>query len=56
MAERRVVSARAEADPLAWFELLALGVAVEVAVRPEPPDRPGPPGRPGPGGAASRLW
>jgi DNA-binding transcriptional MerR regulator len=47
LAERRVTDARASGDPLAWFELLALSRAVEVARRAdEHPHRPpsaGPP-------------
>ena len=53
LAERRVADARASGDPLAWFELLALARAVEIARRadepepPRPPDvPPGPHGRP----------
>lgn len=54
LAERRVADARASGDPLAWFELLALARAVEIARRgdepepgpPHPPDAPpGPPRR-----------
>ncbi len=45
MADRRVAAALADDDPLAWFELLAIGRAVEVEVRrqlpPPPPPRPG---------------
>jgi DNA-binding transcriptional MerR regulator len=53
LAERRVADARASEEPLAWFELLALARAVEIARRadepepPRPPDEPrGPRGRP----------
>jgi len=47
LASRRVADARASGDPLAWFELLALARAVELARRADEP-RPGPPGPPGP--------
>ncbi len=42
LAERRVTDARASGDPLAWFELLALARAVEIARRADETD-PGPP-------------
>ncbi len=55
LAEHRVAQARSSEDPLSWFELLALGRAVEVArhadegtlglPRPEA-EPPSPPGRP----------
>jgi DNA-binding transcriptional MerR regulator len=46
LADRRVAAALADEDPLAWFELLAIGRAVEAEVReqlppPPPPPRPG---------------
>lgn len=47
LAERRVADARASGDPLAWFELLALARAVEVARRADEP-RPGSTRPPGP--------
>ena len=40
MATRRVAVVRAEPDPLAWFEALALTRAVELAVRPPGPAQP----------------
>lgn len=54
LAARRVADVRASGDSLAWFELLALARAVEIARRaddpsgpPHPPDAPpGPPKRP----------
>jgi hypothetical protein len=54
LAARRVADVRASGDQLAWFELLALARAVEIARRaddppgpPHPPDAPpGPPRRP----------
>src|SRR5579859_1564529 len=46
LAQRRVADARASGDPLAWFELLALGRAVEVARRADEPPAPPPPGGP----------
>jgi DNA-binding transcriptional MerR regulator len=46
LAERRVAEARASGDALAWFELLALARAVEIARRADEPD-PGPPPLPG---------
>jgi DNA-binding transcriptional MerR regulator len=54
LAERRVADVRASGDDLAWFELLGLARAVEIARRaddpPGPPDPPatppGPPRRP----------
>jgi DNA-binding transcriptional MerR regulator len=46
LAERRVAEARASGDPLAWFELLALARAVEIARRDDEPE-PGPPPPPG---------
>jgi hypothetical protein len=58
LADRRVAAALADADPLAWFELLAINRAVEAEVRdrfppPPPPgprlrDEPPPPPPPGP--------
>ena len=42
LAERRVAEARGSGDPLAWFELLALARAVEIARRADEPE-PGPP-------------
>jgi len=49
LATRRVADARAADDALAWFELLALSRAVELASRadapPPPPESP-PPGSP----------
>ena len=42
LAVRRVADARASGDPLAWFELLALARAVEIARRADDPE-PGPP-------------
>lgn len=47
LAERRVADVRSSADPLAWFELLALARAVEIARRADEPE-PGPPYPPGP--------
>jgi hypothetical protein len=54
LAARRVADVRASDDPLAWFELLALARAVDIARRadeppgpPHPPDaQAGPPRRP----------
>ncbi len=49
LADRRVADARRGGDPLAWFELLALARAVEIARRadePGPPRPPHPPHRP----------
>ena len=47
LAARRVADVRASGDPLAWFELLALARAVEIARRADdPPHPPHPP--PGP--------
>ncbi|MHB8960464.1 MAG: MerR family transcriptional regulator [Candidatus Limnocylindrales bacterium] len=51
LAEHRVRDVRATDDPLAWFELLALARAVEVARQadelvPGPPEPPRPPTRP----------
>jgi DNA-binding transcriptional MerR regulator len=54
LAERRIADVRASGDPLAWFDVLALARAVEVARRADeppgpmhPPDAPlGPPRRP----------
>lgn len=51
LAQRRVDDTIASQDPLAWFELLALARAVEIARRasepePAPPDPPGTPPRP----------
>lgn len=48
LAARRVADARASGDALAWFELLAVARAVELASRsderhPGPPDPPRPP-------------
>lgn len=43
LAERRVADARSSGDPLAWFELLALSRAVEIARRADEPERPDPP-------------
>ena len=43
LADRRVEDARRGADPLAWFELLALARAVEVARRVDEPHPPQPP-------------
>lgn len=43
LADRRVAAARADDDPLAWFELLAITRAVELDVRDLVPP-PGPPG------------
>ncbi len=44
LAARRVADVRASGDPLAWFELLAVARAVEIARRaddpPPPPPRP----------------
>jgi len=37
LATRRVADVRASGDPLAWFELLALARAVELAARPDGP-------------------
>jgi len=49
LAERRVADVRSSGDPLAWFELLAVARAVEIARRadehePAPPHQPEPPG------------
>src|SRR5690348_3853562 len=52
LAQRRVDDAVASRDPLAWFELLALARAVEIARRADEPE-PGPPGPPGPRGTRS---
>ncbi len=38
LAERRVADVRASGDPLAWFDLLALARAVEIARRADEPD------------------
>jgi DNA-binding transcriptional MerR regulator len=51
LADRRVRDVRAAGDPLAWFELLALARAVEVARHADelgsvPPEPPRPPGSP----------
>lgn len=46
LAERRVADVRSSGDPLAWFELLALARAVEIARRADEPE-PGPPRPPG---------
>lgn len=48
LADGRVRAARAAEDPLAWFELLALARAVDVAIRDEVGPPP-PPGGAGPG-------
>ena len=42
MADKRVALARADEDPLPWYELLAIARAVEVAVRPAAPGPAGP--------------
>lgn len=47
LADQRVAAAREAGDPLAWFELLALARAVEIARRGDEPEAPGPPARPG---------
>lgn len=47
LADRRVRDARLSGDPLAWFELLALGRAVEIARRTDEPE-PKPPPEPAP--------
>lgn len=55
LADRRVAAARADDDPLAWFELLAITRAVELEVRDlmPPPSPPAPHDAPaGPGGPA----
>ena len=41
-ADRRVAEARSAADPLGWFQLLALARAVETAVREDEPRPPNP--------------
>lgn len=46
LANQRVADARVATDPLAWFELLALARAVEIARRADEPE-PGPPPPPG---------
>lgn len=49
LADRRVADVQASGDPLAWFELLALARAVEVARKAdEPSPAPPPPPEPGP--------
>ena len=47
LAERRVADVRSSGDPLAWFELLAVARAVEIARRADEPES-GPPHPPGP--------
>lgn len=47
LAERRVADVQASGDSLAWFELLALARAVEIARKADEPE-PGPPHPPGP--------
>lgn len=49
LAERRVADARRSGDPLAWFELLSLARAVEIARRADEPEPPNPRRELGPG-------